>query len=121
LSTKPDAAIINVSSGLAFAPLAFMPVYCATKAAIHSFTMSLRHQLRNTSVKVIEVAPPSTDTQLGHERWAGQMTSHGGLPVSDFIEEAMQALKDDLLEAPIADAKGLRAKGEAMFPIMNRS
>jgi uncharacterized oxidoreductase len=49
---KKEAAIINVSSGLCFVPIAIMPVYCATKAAIHSFTLSLRHQLRDTSVKV---------------------------------------------------------------------
>jgi uncharacterized oxidoreductase len=120
LSAKEEAAIINISSGLAFVPLAFMPVYCATKAAIHSFTMSLRFQLRNTSIKVFEIAPPSTDTELGHERWAGQMSSHGGLPVFEFITEAMQAIENDTLEAPIADAKNLRAKGEAMFPVMNR-
>ena len=50
LQTKEEAAIINISSGLAFVPIAFMPVYCATKAAIHSLTLSLRHQLKDTSV-----------------------------------------------------------------------
>ncbi len=119
LATQQNAAIMNISSGLAFAPLAFMPVYCATKAAIHSFTMSLRHQLKDVGVKVFEIIPPSTDTQLGHERWSGHAQSHGGLPVHEFLIEAMLAIENDLLEAPIADAKGLRAKGEAMFPIMN--
>ena len=52
LKTKKDPAIINVSSGLAFVPLSFVPVYCATKAALHSITMSLRYQLRETSIKV---------------------------------------------------------------------
>src|SRR5208337_5566764 len=61
---KKRAAIMNISSGLAFVPIADMPIYCATKAAIHSFTTSLRHQLRNTSVKVFETVPPTTDTEL---------------------------------------------------------
>lgn len=120
LASKPIAAIINISSGLAFAPLAFMPTYCATKAAIHSFTMSLRYQLRNTSIKVFEIAPPSTDTELGHDRREDKSQSHGGLPVEDFIPEAMEAIRNDMLEAPIADAKNLRAKGEQMFNVMNR-
>jgi len=64
-SKKEDAAIVNVTSGLAFTPLAIAPVYSATKAALHSFTMSLRHQLANTSVEVIEVAPPAVNTDLG--------------------------------------------------------
>jgi len=62
---KEDAAIVNVTSGLAFTPLAIAPVYSATKAALHSFTMSLRLQLANTSVEVIEVAPPAVNTDLG--------------------------------------------------------
>ena len=56
---KEETAIINVSSGLCFVPIAVMPVYCATKAAIHSFTQSLRHQLRDTSIRVFEVIPPT--------------------------------------------------------------
>ncbi len=120
LSQQQNAVLINISSGLAFVPLAFMPVYCATKAAIHSFTLSLRHQLRDTGIKVFEVAPPSTDTELGHDRRTDKNGSHGGLPIADFIKEAMEALRNDILEAPIADSKKLREKGEAMFPIMNQ-
>ena len=54
-----------MTSGLAFTPLAIAPIYSATKAALHSFTMSLRHQLSDTSVEVIEVAPPAVNTDLG--------------------------------------------------------
>ena len=54
LKKQQEAAIVNISSGLAFIPLAAVPVYCATKAAIHSFSLSLRHQLRETSIKVFE-------------------------------------------------------------------
>jgi len=119
LATKKEAAIINISSGLAFVPLAFMPVYCATKAAIHSLTLSLRYQLKSTSVKVFEIAPPAVDTELGSDRREDKTQSHGGLPVKDFLEEAMEAIKNDTFEAPIAGAKNSREKREAMFPIMN--
>ena len=119
LSTKKEAAIINISSGLAFVPLSFMPVYCATKAAIHSLTLSLRHQLKNTRVKVFEIAPPAVDTELGSDRREDKTQSHGGLPVTDFINEAMEAIKNDLFEAPIAGAKNSREKREALFSFLN--
>ena len=65
LKKAKEPVIINITSGLAFAPLANVPVYCSTKAAFHSFTLSIRHQLAKTSVKVIEVIPPSVQTDLG--------------------------------------------------------
>ena len=120
LSAQPEAAIINISSGLAFAPLAFMPVYCATKAAIHSITLSLRHQLRNTAVKVFEIAPPAVDTELGHDRRSDQSESHGGIPVSEFMAGALEALRNDELEAAIGMAKNLREGREALFSRMNQ-
>lgn len=120
LAGKNNSALINISSGLAFAPISFMPVYCATKAALHSLTMSLRHQLKNTPVKVFEIIPPSTDTELGHQRRTDKAQTHGGMPVNEFLAEAIEALKNDELEAPIGHAKGLRAKREEMFNIMNR-
>ena len=118
-ATKKEAAIINISSGLAFVPLSFMPVYCATKAAIHSLTLSLRHQLKNTSIKVFEIAPPAVDTELGSDRRQDETQSHGGLPANEFIEEAMEAIKNDIWEAPIAGAKNSREKREALFDFMN--
>ena len=80
LASKNESALINISSGLAFVPLSFMPIYCATKAAIHSLTLSLRHQLKNTSVKVFEIIPPSTDTELGYQRRADKTQTHGAYP-----------------------------------------
>jgi uncharacterized oxidoreductase len=65
LSKQKEAAIVNVSSGLGFVPLSIFPIYSATKAAIHSYTMSLRHQLKNTPIKVFELIPPTVyDTNL---------------------------------------------------------
>lgn len=119
LSGKDNAAIINITSGLAFVPLAFMPVYCATKAAMHSLSLSLRYQLKNKGIAVFEIAPPSVDTELGHERRADKTESHGGIPVEEFIEGAMEALKNDVFEAGIGQSAGLREKREALFEIMN--
>ena len=64
LKKNKNAATVSVSSGLAFVPLPISAVYCATKAAIHSYTLSLREQLRNTDVKVFELAPPATETEM---------------------------------------------------------
>lgn len=119
LSEKKSSAIINISSGLAFVPLAFMPVYCATKAAIHSLTLSLRHQLRNTPIKVFEIAPPAVDTELGSDRRADKTQTHGGMAVDDFIREAMLAIKNDVLEATIGTSKNSREKREELFEVMN--
>ncbi|WP_301170114.1 SDR family oxidoreductase [Brevibacillus nitrificans] len=88
-ATKKEAAIINVTSGLAFTPAAIAPIYSATKAALHSFTMSLRHQLSDTSVKVIEVAPPAVNTDLGG---AGLHTQ--GEPVDDFADGIFKGLEE---------------------------
>jgi uncharacterized oxidoreductase len=80
LKSQQRAVIVNVSSGLAFVPLATSPVYCAAKAAIHSFTQSLRIQLKNTSVAVFEVAPPITATPL----------FAGGINIDDIGVKPMQ-------------------------------
>jgi len=119
LASHANAAVVNISSGLAFVPIAFMPVYCATKAAIHSLTLSLRHQLRNTTVKVFEIIPPSVDTELGSDRREDKSQSHGGMPVNEFIEQAMHAIESDIYEAPIGNAKNSREKREVLFEAMN--
>ncbi len=96
-----------------------MPVYCGTKAAIHSITMSLRHQLKDTPVKVFEMIPPSVDSELGHERRKDKTQTHGGMPVKEFVDEAMEAIEKDIYEAAISQAKNFREKGEALFDSMN--
>jgi uncharacterized oxidoreductase len=88
LLKQKQATIINVTSGLAFVPLAFTPTYSATKAALHSYTQSLRHQLRKTSVEVLELAPPAVATDL----MPGQRTSPHSMPLADYISESMQIL-----------------------------
>ena len=119
LNGKNNAAIINITSGLAFVPISFMPVYCGTKAALHSITLSMRHQLKDTSIKVFEIAPPSVDTELGHDRRTDKTQTHGGMPINEFLPEAIEALKNDVLEAPIAYSKKLHAEREALFTTMN--
>ncbi len=120
LKSKKESAIINISSGLAFTPIAFMPIYCATKAALHSITLSLRHQLKNTSVKVFEIAPPSVDSELGHDRRKDKSQTHGGMPVEDFIDEAMASIKNDIYESAVGPAKQMMEKRDAMFTILNK-
>ncbi len=120
LAAKTPAAIVNISSGLAFAPIAAMPVYCATKAAIHSLTLSLRRQLRDTGVRVFEIIPPSVDTELGSDRRSAPGRTHGGMPIADFVEAAFRAVANDELEAAIGGAADLRAGRETLFDRMNR-
>jgi uncharacterized oxidoreductase len=84
LTSQPDATIVNVSSGLAFVPLSGTPTYNATKAAIHSYTISLREQLKG-KVELIELAPPAVQTELT----PGQSTREGYMPLDDFIDEVM--------------------------------
>ena len=85
-----NAAIMTVSSGLAFVPLTMTPTYCATKAAIHSYTQLLRYQLRNTSVQVLELIPPYVQTELMGPR---QASDPNAMPLKDFIAESMNILK----------------------------
>ncbi|MGH3971068.1 MAG: SDR family oxidoreductase, partial [Mycobacterium sp.] len=89
LVTQPRAAIINVTSGLAFMPSALTPTYCATKAALHSYTQSLRFQLRETPVEVIEIIPPQVQTALQGERGFDP----NAMPLDDYIAETMSLLQ----------------------------
>jgi uncharacterized oxidoreductase len=87
LEKQPRAAIINVSSGLAFLPMIITPTYCATKAALHSYTLSLRHQLRSTRIEVLELIPPYVQTDL-----MDGADDPRAMPLAQFIAEAMAIL-----------------------------
>lgn len=107
LLEKKEAAIVNVSSGLGFVPIAAMPVYCATKAGIHMFSISLRHQLKGTPVKVFEIVPPAVDTKLGKGTTGASEQEYRGIMPSEVAVATMKAFKDDEYEIVIGEAKGL--------------
>jgi uncharacterized oxidoreductase len=124
LKNQQNATLLNVSSGLAFVPLAVFPVYCATKAAVHSFSLSLRHQLRDSNVKVIELIPPYVATELGGGVQAPAGALHQ-MPLEAFIAETMKELAGDAEEIAISGAKNLVAASspesiKAKFAGMNR-
>jgi uncharacterized oxidoreductase len=119
LLKQPRASIMNVTSGLSFSPLAHVPVYCATKAALHSFTLSLRQQLKDTPIQVIEIIPPAVDTDLG-----GPGLHTFGVNVNDFADDVMAKIQGGAVEAAHAFAeqasRASRAELDAMFQRMNQ-
>jgi uncharacterized oxidoreductase len=110
LQAQPDATIVTVSSGLAFTPLAVTPSYSASKAAIHMLSESLRLQLADTNVKVVELVPPSVRTSLV----PGQEHSEFAMPLKEFVAEAVALLasQPDAREIQVERVKFLRY-GEA--------
>lgn len=105
LSDGREAAVVNVSSGLAFVPLPLTPTYNATKAAIHSYTEALRVQLRDTAIEVIELIPPGVQTDL-----MGQTDSPQAMPLEEFLDEVMELLRTqgDAPEVCVERVKPLR-------------
>lgn len=91
LKLQPKATIITTSSGLAFVPRANVPSYCASKAFLHSWLQSLRFQLRDSSVEILELAPPYVQTELGG---VSQATDPHAMPLADYIAEVMKILSD---------------------------
>ncbi|GAA4007239.1 SDR family oxidoreductase [Sphingomonas humi] len=126
LAGQADAAIINVTSGLAFVPLMATPTYSATKAAIHSYTLSLREALRGR-VEVIELAPPGVQTDLT----PGQSTRPGYQPLDDFADEVMalfarqptpeEILVNNVLPLRQAEQKGKLGEALAMLTEHSRA
>ena len=108
LKLKKSAAIINVSSGLAFVPFPLSPVYSAAKAGVHAYTKVLRLQLKNTNVKVFELAPPSTDTPLQNE-FSGLFDSNQNMKVEKMVNIAIQGILKDKLEIKPGMANVLKA------------
>lgn len=104
LKTRDDAVVAYTSSVLAFVPLALTAVYSSTKAALHSYALSQRFMLRDTAVRVLEIAPPWVRTDLMNSREAEQ-----AMPLEAFIEETMVVLGTDANEILVESAKPFRA------------
>jgi uncharacterized oxidoreductase len=93
LQTRADAAIINVSSGLAFIPMAISPIYSAGKAAMHSYSQSLRAQLEATSITVFELAPPGVETPLLRREFEREMAGTSGMAVDRLVHHAIAGIE----------------------------
>ncbi len=116
LLTQDRPVIVNVTSGLAFAPLARAPIYSATKAALHSFTLSLRHQLARTPIRVVEIVPPAVNTELG-----GPGLHTFGVSVREFADAVMSRLRAGELEIPYGlSARASRASRQELDEIFQR-
>jgi len=110
LQKQPQSAIMNVSSGLAFVPLAPTPTYCATKAALHSYTQSLRYQLRGSTTEVLELIPPYVATDL-----VNGASDPRAMPLDKFIAEVMEILRTQpaATEICVEKVKSLRLAAES--------
>ncbi|MGQ2992099.1 MAG: SDR family oxidoreductase [Brevundimonas sp.] len=111
LKSKASATVVTVSSGLAFVPLAATPTYSATKAAIHSWSQALRHQLRETSVRVIEWAPPAVATDL----MPGHADNPASMPLADFTAESLalfEAGHDEIMVERVKFLSEAEKRGE---------
>lgn len=110
LQKQPRSTIMNISSGLAFVPLALTPTYCATKAAIHSYTQSLRYQLRASTTEVLELVPPYVATNL-----MNGASDPRAMPLDKFIAEVMEILKTQpaVAEICVEKVKPLRFAAES--------
>jgi uncharacterized oxidoreductase len=103
LQQQPQAQLMNVSSGLAFVPLAHLPIYCASKAALHSFTLSLREQLKSSSIRVTEIIPPAVKTNLGGAHDFGE-------ELADYADSVLEQLARGVAETTF----GMSARASQM-------
>ena len=110
LRKQNNSTVMNLSSGLAFVPLAPTPTYCATKAAIHSYTQSLRYQLKGTTTEVLELIPPYVATDL-----MDGASDPRAMPLDQFIREVMEILKSQpgATEVCVENVKRLRFAAES--------
>jgi uncharacterized oxidoreductase len=93
LKNKPNALIVNVSSGLAFVPFPLSPIYSAAKAGMHAFTRCLRVQLKGSSVTVVELAPPGVETKLFRGEFEKEMRGQKGMPVEILVTKAITGIE----------------------------
>jgi uncharacterized oxidoreductase len=105
---QKESAIINVSSGLGIVPLVIVPIYSATKSALHSFSISLRKQLEATTVKVFEIFPPIVDTALDNGARDKRGQTDKGISAEKVATESLNAINKNIYEIPIGIVKVLR-------------
>lgn len=116
MNLKSLDTIINVTSGLSFVPLTKVPIYCATKAFMHSYTLSLRHLLKPRNIEVIELIPPALNTDLG-----GKGLHVSAPPVSDFINAIFEQLKQGKIELSFGFSEAMtKASPEDLQKAFNR-
>ena len=96
-----DSAVVNVTSGLAFIPVMSVPVYCATKAGLHSFSMSLRSQLAGTNIRVFEIVPPIVQTELHRGDQSRKQAEKQGIAPARVAEKLLQAIRHDRYEVSV--------------------
>lgn len=114
LKARPKAAVVNVTSGLAIAPAARTPVYCATKAGLRFYSLALREQLKDTNISVIEALPPVVDTQMNDGNPMKKM------PPEECARQIIEAIEKDRAEANIGMTKSLRVM-ESLSPALAKS
>lgn len=104
---KKEASIINVSSGLGFIPVARMPVYSASKAGVHAFSMAIRQQLLKSGIKVFEVVPPAVESELNPEGRAKRGNFKIDLKPAEFVDAVMEGIKNNIFEIGYGMTAGL--------------
>ncbi len=119
LRRHAKSTVVNVGSFLAYCPKATMPIYCATKAALHSFTLSLRLQLAPVGVRVVEMLPPVVKTSLGGAAREGRIGSQNVLSADTYAIEAFKQFSGGVDEILVGSALEAKAKGETNLATLN--
>lgn len=114
LGRQPEASIVNVTSGLAIAPAARQPVYCATKSGLRAYSLTLREQLKDTNIHLIEALPPVVDTQMNADNPMSKM------PAAECAAQILDAIETNRAEANIGMTKLLKL-AESISPALARS
>jgi uncharacterized oxidoreductase len=123
LLSRPAAAVVNISSGLAFMPMPSTPIYNATKAAVHTYSLVLRQQLKGTSVQVVEIVPPLVDTNLNREGREAAGQKFRGMSVQEYIPTVVKGVEDGVDTIFSSDRADLLTKprGETESSLLNPS
>ena len=123
LLSRPSAAVINVTSGLGFMPMLSTPIYSATKAAVHTYSLVLRQQLKGTSVRVVEIVPPMVDTNLNRKGRDAAGYEFRGISIAEYIPSVVKGLEGDADTIFHGDGDGLlsQPRGESENSLLNPS